>query len=308
MQKLLVVDDDIVALKATSRILQASGYDVTSTTRTDEALHFLERDKFKGVVCDHHMPDQNGSVIVSAVQHHHPETKVLLVTGYREDLRSFSGRANTPCAWSTSLSPCRGFFQAVHEEIGLPASPASCKAVARRKPEPTSLHRIRPASSLCRFLCNPPSPPPASAKAPARDRTPPARLNPTTEQPMELVPSQRRSLHHNFRTVLANFCVAPDVKHCEDQPLFLSFHLSAPHDTRVISPHGCQTRQRLIYVFGYAAVSLAFAFGPLLAVYLLAPRTLRQTVGKSGQAIEVRHGALRRRLDPLQRGVLPGLN
>ena len=39
----------------------------------------------------------------------------------------------------------------------------------------------------------------------------------------------------------------------------------------------------LIYVFGYAAVGLAFAFGPLLAVYLLAPRTLRQTVGKSGQ-------------------------
>ena len=42
----------------------------------------------------------------------------------------------------------------------------------------------------------------------------------------------------------------------------------------------------LIYVFGYAAVGLAFAFGPLLAVYLLSPRTLRQTVGKSGQAIE----------------------
>ena len=42
----------------------------------------------------------------------------------------------------------------------------------------------------------------------------------------------------------------------------------------------------LIYVFGYAAVGLAFAFGPLLLVYFLAPRTLRQTVGKSGQAIE----------------------
>ncbi len=42
----------------------------------------------------------------------------------------------------------------------------------------------------------------------------------------------------------------------------------------------------LIYVFGYAAVGLAFAFGPLLLVYLLSPRTLRQTVGKSGQAIE----------------------
>lgn len=42
----------------------------------------------------------------------------------------------------------------------------------------------------------------------------------------------------------------------------------------------------LIYVFGYAAVGLVFAFGPLFAVYLLAPRTLRQTVGRSGQPIE----------------------
>jgi NADH-quinone oxidoreductase subunit A len=43
----------------------------------------------------------------------------------------------------------------------------------------------------------------------------------------------------------------------------------------------------LIYVFGYAAIGLVFAFGPLLLVYLLAPRTLRQTPQKkSGQPIE----------------------
>ena len=42
----------------------------------------------------------------------------------------------------------------------------------------------------------------------------------------------------------------------------------------------------LIYVFGYAAVGLVFAFGPLFLVYILSPRTLRQTVGKSDQAIE----------------------
>jgi NADH-quinone oxidoreductase subunit A len=42
----------------------------------------------------------------------------------------------------------------------------------------------------------------------------------------------------------------------------------------------------LIYVFGYAAVGLGFAFGPLLLVYLLAPRTLRQIAGKSAQPVE----------------------
>lgn len=42
----------------------------------------------------------------------------------------------------------------------------------------------------------------------------------------------------------------------------------------------------LIYLFGFVLTGLAFAFGPLLVVYLLAPRTLRQTDGRSGQPIE----------------------
>ena len=128
-KKLLVVDDDIVALKATSRILQASGYDVTSTTRTDEALHFLERDKFKGVVCDYHMPGQNGSVIVSAVQHHHPETKVLLITGYSEDLPDFLKNGKHAVRVVDKPFTLQGLLEAVHAEIGPPA-PATAEKKA----------------------------------------------------------------------------------------------------------------------------------------------------------------------------------
>ncbi len=132
-KKLLVVDDDIVALKATSRILQASGYDITSTTRTDEALHFLEHDKFKGVICDYHMPDQNGSVIVAAVHHHHPETKVLLVTGYREDLPEYLRSGKHAVRVVDKPFTLQGLLQAVHEEIGLPAPSATPEAVAAKK-------------------------------------------------------------------------------------------------------------------------------------------------------------------------------
>jgi DNA-binding NtrC family response regulator len=127
-KKLLVVDDDIVALKATSRILQASGYDVTSTTRTDEALHFLERDKFKGVVCDYHMPDQNGTVIVTAVQRHHPETKVLLITGYREDLPEYLKSGKHAVRIVDKPFTLQGLLQAVHEEIGIPVAAAAAPA------------------------------------------------------------------------------------------------------------------------------------------------------------------------------------
>jgi DNA-binding NtrC family response regulator len=131
-KKLLVVDDDIVALKATSRILQASGYDITSTTRADEALRFLEHDKFKGVICDYHMPDQNGSVIVAAVHHHHPETKVLLVTGYREDLPEYLRSGKHAVRVVDKPFTLQGLLQAVHEEIGMPAPAPAPEAAAKK--------------------------------------------------------------------------------------------------------------------------------------------------------------------------------
>lgn len=42
----------------------------------------------------------------------------------------------------------------------------------------------------------------------------------------------------------------------------------------------------LIYVLAFALGGLGFAFGPFVVVYFLAPRRVRQTVGKTGQAIE----------------------
>jgi DNA-binding NtrC family response regulator len=122
-KKLLVVDDDIVALKATSRILQASGYDVTATTRSDEALHFLSREKFRGVICDYHMPDQNGTAIINAVHHQHPDTRVLLVTGYRDDLPAFLREGKHAVRVLDKPFTLQSLLQAVHDEIGLPGSP-----------------------------------------------------------------------------------------------------------------------------------------------------------------------------------------
>jgi NADH:ubiquinone oxidoreductase subunit 3 (subunit A) len=42
----------------------------------------------------------------------------------------------------------------------------------------------------------------------------------------------------------------------------------------------------LIYVFAFCLGGLAFAFGPFVIVYFLAPRWTRNTVQKTGQAIE----------------------
>jgi NADH-quinone oxidoreductase subunit A len=42
----------------------------------------------------------------------------------------------------------------------------------------------------------------------------------------------------------------------------------------------------LIFVFAFFIGGLAFAFGPFVLVYFLAPRWTRNTVGKTGQYIE----------------------
>jgi len=42
----------------------------------------------------------------------------------------------------------------------------------------------------------------------------------------------------------------------------------------------------LIYIMGFAMAGFAFAFGPFVLVYLLSPLGNRNTLGKSGQAIE----------------------
>jgi len=42
----------------------------------------------------------------------------------------------------------------------------------------------------------------------------------------------------------------------------------------------------LIYLFAFALGGLAFAFGPFVIVYFLAPRWTRTTLDKTGQAIE----------------------
>jgi CheY-like chemotaxis protein len=71
-------------------------------------------------------------VIVTAVQRHHPETKVLLITGYREDLPEFLKSGKHAVRVVDKPFTLQGLLQAVHEEIGIPASAASAETAAAR--------------------------------------------------------------------------------------------------------------------------------------------------------------------------------
>ena len=68
MKHLLIADDEPLALKLLSELLEASGYRISTATNGTEALALLERHTFDGIVTDYHMPDIDGLELVRRVK------------------------------------------------------------------------------------------------------------------------------------------------------------------------------------------------------------------------------------------------
>jgi len=62
-KRVLVVDDDPMVLKATSRQLEHTGFDVVRAEGVLNAKLLLESQKFDAIVTDRDMPDGGGAVV-----------------------------------------------------------------------------------------------------------------------------------------------------------------------------------------------------------------------------------------------------
>lgn len=80
--KLLVVDDERIVHDSVRRILEEEGYEVDGAFRVDEALNKLNAGSFDLVLTDLMMPDDSGLKAVEAVARDHPDTGVVMFTGY----------------------------------------------------------------------------------------------------------------------------------------------------------------------------------------------------------------------------------
>jgi DNA-binding NtrC family response regulator len=80
--KVAVVDDEPLALKHMSRILARNGYPVEIFADPAEALKRMETASFHIVLTDIRMPQMNGIQLLERIKIRHPETEVILVTGY----------------------------------------------------------------------------------------------------------------------------------------------------------------------------------------------------------------------------------
>jgi len=82
VNRILIVDDEAVALNNLHHVLKKEGYDVTATQSGPRALKYLDEEGFDLVLTDLKMEKVDGIQILQRTKQVSPETEVVMITGY----------------------------------------------------------------------------------------------------------------------------------------------------------------------------------------------------------------------------------
>lgn len=80
--RLLIVDDEKVAVKNLEHVLKKEGYEVVATQSGSNALSHLDKQAFDVVLTDLRMDKVDGMQILQKCRANHPDTEVVLITGF----------------------------------------------------------------------------------------------------------------------------------------------------------------------------------------------------------------------------------
>ncbi len=80
--RLLIVDDEEIALKNLQHVMTREGYAVTATKSGARAMALLEAQEFDVVLTDLRMEKVDGMEILKRCRERHPDAEVVLITGY----------------------------------------------------------------------------------------------------------------------------------------------------------------------------------------------------------------------------------
>jgi len=80
--KLLVVDDEAIALNNLVHVLKKEGYGVASTQSGPEALRRLEKEEYNLVLTDLKMEKVDGMQVLKRSKELYPDTEVIMITGF----------------------------------------------------------------------------------------------------------------------------------------------------------------------------------------------------------------------------------
>ncbi|MCX5716770.1 MAG: response regulator, partial [Nitrospirae bacterium] len=80
--KILVAEDEEITLNNIVETLQEEGYKIASSRNGADALQMIEKDHFDVLITDIKMPGISGIELLDKVREHHPETEVIIITGF----------------------------------------------------------------------------------------------------------------------------------------------------------------------------------------------------------------------------------
>jgi DNA-binding NtrC family response regulator len=80
--RLLIVEDEKIALKNLQHVMEKEGYDVTGTTSGAAALSLIEKEEFDLVLTDLRMPKVDGMEVLRKCRELHPDLEVIMITAY----------------------------------------------------------------------------------------------------------------------------------------------------------------------------------------------------------------------------------
>ena len=81
-KNILVIDDEVAVNNNIRKILAKNDYHVDQAVTKDEALDKIQARHYKLVLLDLKIPGVRGLELLKAVRDKHPETKVIIITGY----------------------------------------------------------------------------------------------------------------------------------------------------------------------------------------------------------------------------------
>ncbi len=89
--RVLVVDDQEVICELIAEYLHGDGHTTAMAFRGDEALDLFRTQSFDLVITDQAMPGMNGTQLAGAVKQKSPETPVILLTGFGDEMQAAGG-------------------------------------------------------------------------------------------------------------------------------------------------------------------------------------------------------------------------
>ncbi len=80
--RILVLDDEEIVRVSCKKCLIPEGYDVDVAANGVEGLAMTENNRYDVILTDLKMPDMDGMEFLAKVKERHPDTKVIMITGY----------------------------------------------------------------------------------------------------------------------------------------------------------------------------------------------------------------------------------